>query len=260
MKKILIHLGLIVAALIVVLLITLLGLRVYTLHGKSKPLPDYKGQAVSVATSDAKKQKFKLVVIDSTFRVGQIGGIILDQQPSAGHRVKKNRKVYVTVTKHQIEQIPLGRLPDLYGQNYDRKKKALEDGYQIKTVIKGYEHDPGSPNTILKVLYNGNTIVSATSRDESAMIDVGGTLEMILSKTTGRSMNMPDLICMSYDEARFVIANHKLEAKFVGASEGFDIESGYVSIQNPGIDDTVLSGDTVSIIISQEKPAICGDQ
>ena len=74
----------------------MLWLRIYTNHGQKLELPDYRNMSVEEARIDAQKKSFELIVNDSLFRVGTPGGIILNQNPEAGSKVKENRKVYFT--------------------------------------------------------------------------------------------------------------------------------------------------------------------
>ena len=57
------------------------GLRWYTHHGEKLILPDFTGQNIAMAASEADDLSFQLIVTDSVFRVAQQGGIILNQNP-----------------------------------------------------------------------------------------------------------------------------------------------------------------------------------
>ncbi len=260
MKQILRNLGLIILCFILVAGLTLWWLNLYTMHGKHKVLPSYIDQPLEEAAKDARKNDFTIHVIDSSFRVGVPGGMILNQQPAPASKVKKNRKIYVTITKYDTEKVALQQLPDLYGQNFERRKKLIKQSYEIECKIVGYEYDPGLPNHILKVLYNGETIVTANKKSEDVMIEKGGVLEMILSKNTGARVEMPDLVCRAYDEALFLLSgnelNYKIESSELPSEQYGD---GFITDQIPSPQNTVYSGDTVTLYISKEKPVSCGN-
>ena len=254
------NLGLVALFLLGVLLVVILFLRWYTHHGQSLELPDYTGQPVADAAKDARKNSFQIKVVDSVFMVGEEGGIIIDQNPKPTSHVKQKRKIYVTVTKYAADQIPLGRLPVLYGKSYGRKTKELKQGFEINTKVVGRKYDPGAPDHILEVIYNGQTVVSTDVRKDDVLIDKGGTLEMILSKETGGSLSMPDLSCKSYDEAAFQLQTLNLIiGDQIKDNTVRDLDAAYVYNQDPSPESRVYTGDTIKIYLTQLKPANCNE-
>jgi len=252
------NLGLIALFLVGCLLLTIVWLRYYTHHGQSLVMPDYTGQAVQVAQKDAQQLSFEIEVIDSVHIVGKDGGIIIDQNPTAESKVKEKRKIYVTISKHEAVKIPVRRLPVLYGKSYERKRRELKQGYEINTKVTGRKFDSGAPDHILEVSYKGTTIINGSSRKDNIQIDKGGTLEMILSKSTGGSLTMPDLRCNMYDEAVFqlqalqlVVAESVLEADVTNESEA------YIWKQQPRSDARVYTGDTITLYLASSPPADC---
>lgn len=254
------NLGLIALFLIGWLIITILWLRWYTHHGQSLILPDYVGQSIDEAISDARKHTFEIRIIDSVFIVGKDGGIILDQNPQPASKVKEKRKIYVTVTKDQPDMIPMRRLPVLYGKDYNRKQKELKQGFEINTRIIGRRFDSGAPDHILEVIYDGETVVDGDSRKDNVMIEKGGTLEMILSKSSGGSLTMPDLTCKTYQEAAFQLQTLNLNLGEVAQDDTVsDLETAYVWKQQPSAESRVYTGDTVQIFVTQIRPSDCMD-
>jgi beta-lactam-binding protein with PASTA domain len=252
------NLGLIALFIFGILLMVMLFLRWYTHHGQSLVMPEYIGEYYQDAAKDARKKSFQIKVVDSVFLVGKEAGIIIDQNPKAESKVKQKRKIYVTVTKETADQIPLGRLPVLYGKSYERKMKELKQGFEINTKIVGRKYDPGAPEHILEVIYRGETIISTDIKKDDVLIDKGGTLEMILSKDTGGSLNMPDLTCKSYDEVVFQMQTLNL-AIGEQLSDGtvHDTDAAYIYDQDPAPDSRVYTGDTIKIYLTQNKPDNC---
>ncbi|NND05783.1 MAG: PASTA domain-containing protein [Saprospiraceae bacterium] len=242
------------------LVLTIIGLRWYTHHGQSLILPNYVGEKLVEARENAERASFELRIIDSTFVVGKEGGIILDQNPKAGSKVKQKRKIYLTVSKSQADEIPFRRLPILYGKSYARKQKELEQGYQIKSKVIGRKYDAGAPDHILEVIYRGRTIVDEKQRKEDVMIEKGGTLEMILSKSSGGSLTMPDLTCKMYTEVAFHLQTLNL---MMGENHQDDTvedqNEAYVWKQVPSAGARVYTGDTVQVFLTQVRPADCID-
>ncbi len=253
------HLVLVALFLASILMLTMLWLNVYTNHGQKIAMPDLEGMNYTEARQAAGKMSFELKVTDSIFIIGKKGGIIIKQNPKSGDEVKENRKVYVTVTKYNADQIKVKDLPTLYGNDFSQKKTELE--YRgIKSVIKSRKYDPGEPNYILEVYYNGQLIINNNTLKSDVEIDKGGTLEFVVSDSGGGEITIPSVICMTYAEAEFMLDQSKLGIGQViekGAIE--DKSSSYIISQNPPYDgiNKIVMGKTIDITISKEKPARC---
>lgn len=259
MKYIAKHIGLIAVTTILLIIVLQWFLRIYTNHGQKLILPDYVDMKLEDAGKKAATETFEIIPNDSIFVVSKPGGIILSQNPEPGAIVKEGRKVYVTLTKHNADQIKVQRLPLMYGKDFERKKKELKLGFEIESEIVGYRFDPGPPNYILAVLYQQDTIISARGRDNEYEIPKGATLGFVLSKETGASLNVPDLICMGKEEAGFLLSALKLHIEFYDEAENSG-ENLYVVRQEPRYDPqaNIIMGDTVRIWLSPYKLVDCG--
>lgn len=237
----------------------LLWLRMYTNHGQKLVLPDYVDMPLSEAINIAEEETFHIIVNDSVHIIGKPGGVIIDQNPKPNSKVKENRKVYVTTTKYIADQIKVSSLPSLYGRDYERKSKELSF-MDIKSEVKDYTYDPGEPNHILEVYYKGQKIISSEGRDADISIEKGGTLEFVLSKRYGGEMGIPNVECMDYESAYFLIENLKLKVSEVISSGAItDQSSAFVIDQDPAFtpDGLIQIGDEIKLTISQTKPANC---
>lgn len=253
------HLMLILAFFLIVLITLFIWLRVYTNHGQELKLPDYRNQMINEVIKDAKKRQFVIVVDDSTHIVGKKGGLILDQNPKPGAKVKENRKVYVSTTKFSPDKIKLRDLPSLYGRNYNSKKRELNI-MQINTHIRDYKYDLGEPNYILEAYYKDQLIVSSNGKELDIEIEKGGTIDFVLSKRSGGNIEMPNLRCMTLEQAIFIIESTNLK---LGAIRDNGVISnataGFVIDQNPSWSPgaTVTIGSTIELSISDKKPFDC---
>jgi eukaryotic-like serine/threonine-protein kinase len=259
-KRLFRHLVLGVLAFFGFILLISLFLRFFTHHGEALVLPDYTGEYVEMVENDAKKRSFQLVVVDSVFVLGKNGGLILAQNPLPGERVKRRRKIYLTVTKSKADEVLSGRLPVLYGKSYERKSRELKQGFEIFSKVAGYRFDPGPEGYILAVIYDGDTIVSSSIRKTDVMIEKGATLEMILSKSTGAQIDLPNLVCKSYAEARFLCLSLKLNMVDMDNEAGLESRSsGYIHAQDPPFypGASILMGDTIRVAFKPTKPDYC---
>ncbi len=254
------NLILILLFLVVVFLAVRFGLRWYTHHGEKLTLPNFTSQNIAKAEKTAHDQSFRLIVTDSIFKVNQDGGIILDQNPIENFEVKRGRKIYITITKYTPEKVKVSQIPELYGKEFDRKKRELENAFDIQSEIVGYEYDQGASNQILKVLYNNEVIINSDFRKDNMEIEKGGTLQFILSKNIGGSITMPDLTCKTYDEAAFYVENLNLYIGEVTKDGLLEDEQGaFIYDQEPQAGDNILTGDTIHLYLSSTKPFNCED-
>jgi len=253
------NLAKVVGLLIVFFLLVSFLLKQFTNHGEAIVMPDFIGEFLETSQEKAKKHNFNLVLSDSVFIVGEPGGKIINQNPQPGSKVKRKRSVYLTVTKAKADEIPASRLPVLYGKSYERKSRELKNGFEIFTRIADYKYDPGPENYILAVIYRGDTIVSEKIKEEQMMIERGSTLDFILSKSSGGAIDMPNMVCKSFEEAVFLARtlNIKLvdESEYVGPDKG----SSFIYRQLPEFspEAKILIGDTLMVFLQFEKPPFC---
>ena len=242
-----------------VLFLVFTWLRFYTNHGQKLELPDYIGEYIKDAEKDAKDKTFDIIVNDSVHIVGKKGGLIREQNPKPGSMVKENRKIYVTVTKHQADKIKVGELTELYGRDYNRKKNEL--AYKnINCVVKSRRYDSGEPDHILEVWYKGQRIIGGSKDLKNVEIEIGDTLEFVLSSDGGGEQTIPNLVCKKLSEARFELEILKLEIGRIGEiGDISNMDDAYIVSQSPepSIVDKISMGESINVTISTEKPAKC---
>lgn len=251
--------ALVCCALAVCIFLTFAWLRHYTRHGQQLVLPDYVGQILEEAQQDAESRSFRMVVIDSIHVVGKRPHEIIRQNPLPNAEVKEKRTIYVTVTKHAADKIPLSRLPSLYGKSFERKKIELKEGFEIRAEVVGRQYDPGEPDYILAVVYDGDTIIDRSHTGKDVLIEKGSVMGFILSQRTGGRLPVPDLICMTYAEALFLLQNSGLEiSELIQEDQIVDLNSAYVSGQVPdAAEGTIEQGSAMKLSLTREKPMHC---
>ncbi|HQW00961.1 MAG TPA: PASTA domain-containing protein [Saprospiraceae bacterium] len=241
------------------LLVSFLWLRLYTHHGQELAMPDYTGFKYEDAVKDAKRNKFRMSIQDSLHILGKPGGEILKQNPAPGSLVKSKRMIYVTITKRSPDKILSSRLPEMYGKSYERKKRELEEHFEIKSRIVDTKYDPGDAGQVLEVRYKGKTIMDAKGRDNSIQVEKGDYLEFVISARSGGKVEVPDLLCKTYEEAAFLLENLGLKIGEVirdGQIENLNIA--YVTIQDPPADGTMIEMESpIQVTVSPTKPASC---
>jgi len=247
------HIGLILISICVFIAIVFSLLGMYTHHGEKIPIPKLLELTVDRGTKLCEDAGFELIVSDSVFVVGKRGGAIIAQNPEPTSFAKEGRKVYVTITKFSADMVSISTLPALYGKSYDLKKKVLLDGFEIQSSIAGYLFDKGDPGQILKVMLGSDTIIDQNGIAENINIPRGGKLRFILSSKKGGKVDVPDLICKTYDEALFLAAsNYQL---VIRSGEGGE----YIISQDPSFSagSVIERGDSIYIELSATRPPNC---
>ncbi|MBK6365134.1 MAG: PASTA domain-containing protein [Saprospiraceae bacterium] len=244
---------------VVTMLLAMLILRLYTRHGQKIEMLDLTGKNLTEAEELVQKNRFELIVNDSVFVVGKPRGIILDQNPKPGSFVKKHRKIYITITKGDADKILVENLPSLYGNAYDQKKKELKYR-EINAEIKSYSYDAGEPNHILEVWYNGQKIIDQSEKRNDVEINKGDTLYFVLSEREGGETPVPDLRCLTLEEAHFILESNKLVMGEIEKKS--DVKPGedmFVISQDPPYDgmSNIERGSSVSVVLSSQKPVDC---
>lgn len=246
---------------ILCIFLVMMWLRFYTNHGQKLALPSYEGYTVSKALDDADDKSFEIIIKDSIHVVGKPGGIILNQNPIAGAKVKEGRKIYVTTTKFKADTYKISDLPKLYGSEYNQKKADLSR-FKIKSSIKSTQYDPGEPNHILEVYYKGKKIVDKNGIKSDITIEKGSALEFVVSDRSGGQIIIPNLVCKEYAEAEFFLkAGNKLSiGKILDQGVVTNRSTAIVVDQYPKSDGftEIEMGSKIDIILAQERPVQCG--
>lgn len=246
--------------LILLWIIQTLILQIYTNHGQRLKLGNFVGLLIDKAHKNAYSKGFEIVVTDSIHMIGKPGGMVLSQVPKAGSYVKRGRKVYVTLTRFNADQISSEVLISCYGKKYQHKKAELFNLYELKSKIRSTEYDPGPAGHILKVYYKDELIVDKSMQNEGIMIPKGETLEFVVSSESGGTVEIPNLICKNFLEAQFELDAAGLKLGQVEVdSEITDRDSSYVVKQFPLSKQgaTIRMGEAIDLIISKNKPSDC---
>ena len=252
--------GGIVATIAFALMLTFWWIKCYTKHGESLHIHDYVGMDLNDAIEKAGESSFEIVINDSTFIPGQKANIILGQNPKPQSQVKKNRKIYVLVTKKEGELV---ELPGLRGGNddYNNYSKKCKRKYIETQVIKEVFSNKLEPNTILEVYYKDKDITSLLN--DGYDILKGDTIQCVVTKRGGGSVPVPELVCKKYDAATFLIGNFNLNiGSVISDNTVTDENSAYVWRQVPRYSATgkMRVGEQIDIYLTQYKPRSCTGQ
>lgn len=241
------------------LVFTMWWMRCYTRHGQSSKVGSYVGLQIKEATKKIKNDGFRYVLSDSVFMVDKAPGLVLSQKPEPNSSVKKRRKIYLTVTKQTPDLV---NLPGIVG-NYDYtqyvKKLSL---LGIKFKVREQVFDNREEENTIKYFYFGDQKITDELLREGVKVPMGSTLEFVVSTRTGGSIAVPDLVCLKYSEAEFIVTASNLSFGIVHEdADVADRDEAYVYKQIPdNAGGAVIPfGNTIEIFLSAKIPAGCGD-
>lgn len=144
-----------------------IALSVITRHGKELVVPDLTNITVQQADSLAESMGLNLIVGDSVYirRLGR--GLIYSQNPPAGGKVKKGRKIMVIINSVAPKKV---RMPNLVGYSLRQAKAELSTrGLALGRLT--YVKDIAT-NNVLKQTYRGLEIETGTMIETLSKIDL----------------------------------------------------------------------------------------
>jgi len=173
-------------------LIVIIGLRIFTRHGKAYPVPDFTGLPWDRVLQVAEYNHFFVEVVDSNFIPYLQKGSVIDQNPQPGVLVKHRRTIFLTTNAFNQAKV---EMPNLVGVSYRQGKTTLESrGLKVGKLI--YRSD-FAENNILKQLYEGEEVKKGT------MIEKGQSIDLVLGNGLGRSTTpIPNLEQLSFLRAK----------------------------------------------------------
>ena len=181
--KVSFHILMAILVTIVIFALTILFLRLFTRHGREIEMPSYTGRSAEELTQQGKSEGFVFVVSDELFENGAEPGTVLKQNPLPGEKVKKGRKVYLTVAAAEPPTIKMLELRDL---SLRQAQIMIESqGLVLDRVI---EKPSPYENVVLEVLYKGHSIAQGTP------IKQGEKITLVVGKNIGDLPDSTDIV------------------------------------------------------------------
>jgi beta-lactam-binding protein with PASTA domain len=194
--------NLILAILIVVIGVSLILfiLKIYTRHNEELTVPDLRGLTLEEAKVRAESEQLQVVVFDSVFLTDFERGTVTEHHPKAGFKVKRNRKIFLTMNAMNPERVPM---PDLISLTF-RQATARLESFNLKVGEVSYEPDIGV-NLVLQQRFHGQDIPPGDS------ISKGSFIDLVLGKgLSNESSVVPMLVGLTLQEARIKSADRFL--------------------------------------------------
>ena len=124
-----------------------------TNHNKTIVVPDFTSMSVDEARHEAAGLKLRTEVIDSIFVRKMEKGAVYSQNPKAGSRVKKGRRILLTINAKNAKKVSM---PNLVGYSMRQAKAELSSrGLALGKLI--YVDDIAT-NNVLRQIYRNREI------------------------------------------------------------------------------------------------------
>ncbi len=248
------HLGIALFALLLVFWLIFVGLDLYTHHGKTIAVPDFRGVKQKALVEFIKGKQLKYLVIDSIYDTKKDKGVVIKQEPEPGSRVKQERTVYLYITSVLPPRVSMPRLED----RSLRQAVAILETYGLK-LAKPIRRRPDICNgCVLSQEYKGKRIAEGT------LIERGAEISLIVGEGHGGgdAVGIPNLIGLTRKQAVLLLNESNLsEGTPVfdkNQKEKQDTANARVYKQVPaaGGDKMISPGSSIDIYLSNDKSRI----
>lgn len=250
--------GMMVAVVLGICILSNWWMRCYTHHGESVQVDDFTGMHLLDAKKKGRDKNFRFEVMDSVWKEGMPSGIITLQNPKPLSRVKEGRKIYVTVTGNPQPEL----LPKFADSSYDfgrYRLKIEKRGIKVKEKERVFDAKQAE-NTILYFYHNGKKVEEGQVKSGYYVMP-GDLLEFVITERRSNVVEIPDLLCMSYSAAEFLVSTFNLNiGQVIQDASVTDQASAYVYRQEPAYApaQTIQMGGQITVWLTQNIPADCG--
>lgn len=144
-------------------------LNVTTNHGNFEMVPNLKGKSLSVANIILQDNNLILKVQDSAnYNPDYPKFSVIEQEPVAGAKVKKNRKIYITLNPSGYRKMIIPNA--LIDKTFRQVKPSLEAlGFKIGKI--SYVNNIGK-DMVLKLTHKGETLKAGDKLAKTSVIDL----------------------------------------------------------------------------------------
>lgn len=141
----------------IVLLIQIL-LTIGTKHNREIEVPDFSNMSITDAERMAARTSLRIDVTDSIFNRHMERGAVFSQNPAAGNKVKKGRRILITINALQPQTV---EMPDLIGYSLRQAKTVIQSkGLQVGKLA--YRDDIATNNVLGQSVDPGTMVETET--------------------------------------------------------------------------------------------------
>lgn len=194
------NLGLAIVLVVGLVLVLLIWLNIYTRHGQARPVPDFYGLTLEKTIKLANKNKLRFQVIDSVYTNVVPKGCVVEQNPKPGFKVKKRRRIALTINAFNPEMVIVPNLVALP----KRQAVSVLEAAGLQTGQLRYIPDQ-SIDFVIRQLHNGKEVSEGDSLQKGSVID------LVFGKGLSNERTpVPNLIGLKLERARVSILSSSL--------------------------------------------------
>jgi beta-lactam-binding protein with PASTA domain len=227
------HLGVAIAISVALFFLVFFSLGLYTLHGKSKNVPDFIGLTEGQIGNMVDDLDLRYQIIDSVHLNNVPPGAVVEQSPKAGSQVKKDRTIFLTINALSPEVIMAPRVVDYSVRN----AVNIIESYGLKIGKLTYVPSEFT-NLVVGQHYKGKPLEPGTP------LVKGSAIDLLVGQGLGSERtNVPDLMGLTIEEA-------------TGYLNGISLNLGTIAADTS----VVTAADSASAVIWKQSPSFEGSQ
>lgn len=162
------QLGLALLAGIVIIIACLEFLKDITHHGQTQEVPNLQHLPLVVVDTLLRGQELRYEVLDSAKYDPELPSFaVTEQNPAAGERVKRNRKIYLTLNPSDYRKVSIPNVIQITRRNAASTLKSV--GLEVGKIT--YRNNIGK-NMVLEMRYQGKKIAPGTLLPKTTPIDL----------------------------------------------------------------------------------------
>lgn len=164
---ILLNLLIMIAAVIVLIIVTFKWMQSYTRHGQYIAVPDVTGMYEEEAGQILAATGLKYEVLDYKYDKMMVEGGVIEQKPKPGAYVKDGRKIYLTLNSGKE---PMRAVPDVADNSSLRaaESKLQSAGFKLGRTI----YINGDLDWVYEIRYQGLQIEAGTEIPEGSVLTI----------------------------------------------------------------------------------------
>jgi beta-lactam-binding protein with PASTA domain len=155
-------------AVVVLTIVLMKWLNIATNHGEFETVPNLVGKSISVSEIELNENNLVMQIQDSAnYNPDYPKFSVIEQDPTAGSKVKEDRKIYITLNPSGYRKI---LVPDLTERTLRQAQPTLEAlGFQLGKLT--YVDNIGK-DVVLRMLHDGKEIHADTQLPKTSKIDL----------------------------------------------------------------------------------------
>lgn len=189
-----------VFTLILLFFLWLKWLNIYTDHNHVISVPDLNGVHINALDSLVKSYALRYEIIDSVFYKSHQRGVVVNQDPLPNVDVKKNRRIYLTITSLNQRKV---NLPDIYDLTLRQAVSKLQKNNLVVGRLE-YRADIAT-NKVLAFKVNGIEIKVGQELYCGTIVDL-----VVGQGLSSEKILVPNLVGLSRWEANTILKSNSL--------------------------------------------------